>query len=105
MSDDRPTVHEILRAAPLVRFRILRAEGEERRDGSWRRVTCHVHREELPPRSRELAVSYRREVKQMRVVSGLEEAHRLLADGLVPVSAGARSTGPGPGPATERDAP
>jgi hypothetical protein len=48
MSDDTPTVHEILRAEPLVRFRILRAEGEERRDGSWQRVTCHVHREDLP---------------------------------------------------------
>jgi hypothetical protein len=48
MSDNAPPVHEILRAAPLVRFRILRAEGEERRDGSWQRVTCHVHREDLP---------------------------------------------------------
>ena len=48
MSDDTPPVHEILRAAPVVRFRILRAEGEERRDGSWQRATCHVHREDLP---------------------------------------------------------
>jgi hypothetical protein len=48
MSDDTPTVHEILRAAPLVRFRVLRAEGEERGDRSWQRVRCHVHREDLP---------------------------------------------------------
>jgi hypothetical protein len=48
MSDDTPAVHEILRTALLMRFRILRAEGEEHRDRSWQRVTCHVHREDLP---------------------------------------------------------
>lgn len=46
----------------------------------------------LPPPSRELAVGYRREAKHVRVVSGLEEAHRLLAGWLDPVLAGTRST-------------
>jgi hypothetical protein len=48
MSDDTPAIYEILLSVPLVRFRILRAEGEERRDRSWQRVTCHVHREDVP---------------------------------------------------------
>lgn len=48
MSEDTPFAYETLRTATLVRFRILRAEGEEHPDRSWQRVTCHVHREDLP---------------------------------------------------------
>jgi hypothetical protein len=50
MSDDTATVYEILRAVPLVRFRLLRAEGEERGDRSWQRVTCHVQPAVAGPR-------------------------------------------------------
>jgi hypothetical protein len=46
----------------------------------------------------ELAVGYRREARQVRVVSGLEEAHRLLADWLDPVLAGTRGTAGGDTP-------
>jgi hypothetical protein len=56
-----------------------------------RRAT-HGIPKRLPPPSRELAVGYRREAKYVRVVSGLEEAHRLLADWLDPVLAGTRGT-------------
>jgi len=38
----------MLGAVPLVRFRLLRAEGEERGDRSWQRLRCHVHRADLP---------------------------------------------------------
>jgi hypothetical protein len=62
-----------------------------------RRATHGIPKRLLPP-ARELAVGYRREARQVRVVSGLEEAHRLLADWLDPVLAGTR------GPA-ERDTP
>jgi hypothetical protein len=56
-----------------------------------RRAT-HGIPKRLPPPARELAVGYRREARQVRVVSGLEEAHRLLADWLDPVLAGTRGT-------------
>jgi hypothetical protein len=56
-----------------------------------RRSTHGILKRLLPP-SRELAVGYRREAKQVRVVSGLEEAHRLLADWLDPVLAGTSGT-------------
>jgi hypothetical protein len=56
-----------------------------------RRAT-HGIPKRLPPPARELAVSYRREARQVRVASGLEEAHRLLADWLDPVLAGTRGT-------------
>lgn len=52
-----------------------------------RRATHGIPRR-LPPPSRELAVGYRREAKQVRVAPELEEAHRLLADWLDPVLAG-----------------
>lgn len=48
MKDDVETVYELAKSASLARFRILRAEGEERSDRSWQRVTCHIHREDLP---------------------------------------------------------
>jgi predicted nucleotidyltransferase component of viral defense system len=51
-----------------------------------RRATHAVPRR-LPPPTRDLAVGYRREAEQVRVVSRLEEAHRLLADWLDPVLA------------------
>jgi hypothetical protein len=38
-------------------------------------------------------VGYRREAKQVRVVSGLEEAHRVLAEWLDPVLAGTKDEG------------
>jgi len=41
-------VADLLRTAVAVRLRILRAEGEERPDGSWQRLTCHLHREDVP---------------------------------------------------------
>jgi hypothetical protein len=56
-----------------------------------RRATHGIPKHLLPP-SRELSVGYRREARQVRVVSGLEEAHRLLADWLDPVLAGTRGT-------------
>jgi hypothetical protein len=62
-----------------------------------RRATHGIPKRLLPP-PRDLAVGYRREAKQVRVVPGLEEAHRLLADWLDPVLAGTRDT-------AERDTP
>jgi hypothetical protein len=56
-----------------------------------RRAT-HGIPKRLPPPSRELAVGYRREAKQVRVAPELEAAHRLLADWLDPVLAGTRDT-------------
>jgi len=56
-----------------------------------RRATHGIPKRLLPP-PRDLAVGYRREAKQVRVVPGLEEAHRLLADWLDPVLAGTRDT-------------
>ncbi len=48
MNDDIDAGVELLRTATVLRFRVLRAEGEERPDRSWHRVTCHLHREDLP---------------------------------------------------------
>jgi hypothetical protein len=56
-----------------------------------RRAT-HGIPKRLPPPPSELAVGYRREARQVRVVSGLQEAHRLLAEWLDPVLAGTRGT-------------
>jgi hypothetical protein len=47
----------------------------------------HPIPERLPPPGRELAVGYRREAEQVRVVSGIEDAHRLLAEWLDPILA------------------
>jgi len=52
-----------------------------------RRAT-HAVPERLPSPPRELAVSYRREAEAVAIVSGLGEAHQLLADWLDPVLAG-----------------
>jgi hypothetical protein len=54
-----------------------------------RRAT-HGVPERLPPPSRELAVGYRREAAQVRVVSEIDSAHRLLAEWLDPLMAGMR---------------
>jgi hypothetical protein len=51
-----------------------------------RRAT-HDIPERLPPPARELAVGYRREAVPVKVVSRIEDAHRLLADWLDPVLA------------------
>lgn len=48
MLDDIETVSDLVTSSALARFRILSAEGEEHPDRSWQRVTCHVHREDLP---------------------------------------------------------
>jgi hypothetical protein len=52
----------------------------------------HAIPERLPPPGRELALGYRREAEQVRVVSGIEDAHRLLADWLDPILARRRET-------------
>jgi len=48
MKDDVEAVIELAKSAACARFRILGAEGEEQPDRSWQRVTCHLHREDLP---------------------------------------------------------
>jgi hypothetical protein len=50
MSDDVETFHDhdLATSVAAARFRILRMEGEETADRSWQRVTCHLHREDLP---------------------------------------------------------
>ncbi len=48
MKDDSVSVGEMLRYAAMARFRVLRVEGEEHGDLSWQRVTCHLHREDVP---------------------------------------------------------
>jgi hypothetical protein len=48
MKDDVEVVCELARSATVARFRILRAEGEEHPDRSWQKVTCHLHREDVP---------------------------------------------------------
>jgi hypothetical protein len=45
--EDLDAMVELVRTAALARFRILRTEGEERPDGSWLQLTCHVHREDV----------------------------------------------------------
>lgn len=47
MKDDVLAVAELLRAAASARLRVLGIEGHESPDGSWQRVTCHVHREDV----------------------------------------------------------
>jgi hypothetical protein len=54
-----------------------------------RRAT-HAVPERLPLPARGLAVAYRREAEQVKLVSRIEDAHRLLADWLDPVLAGTR---------------
>jgi len=54
----------------------------------------HAIPERLPPPPRELAVGYRREAGQVGVASELKEAHRLAADWLDPVLAGAGHAAP-----------
>lgn len=53
----------------------------------FNRRATHAVPDRLPPPPRELAVSYRREAEHVEVPSGLEEAHRVLADWLDPVLA------------------
>jgi hypothetical protein len=53
----------------------------------FHRRGTHDIPERLPLPSRDLAVGYRREAEQVGVASGLEEAHRLLAEWLDPVLA------------------
>ena len=48
MKDDVEAVYELTKSATLARFRALRSEGEEHPDRSWQRVTCHLHREDVP---------------------------------------------------------
>ncbi len=48
MDDDNATFHDLATSVAAARFRILRVEGEEEADRSWQRVTCHLHREDLP---------------------------------------------------------
>ena len=48
MNDDVLTVYDLLKDAVMARFRICRVEGEEHPDQSWQRVTCHVHRDDVP---------------------------------------------------------
>ncbi len=48
MKDDVDAVCDLAKSAALARFRILGVEGEEHSDRSWQRVTCHIHREDLP---------------------------------------------------------
>lgn len=48
MSDEIETVYELARSVAAARFRILRVEGEEHPERSWQRVTCHVHRDDVP---------------------------------------------------------
>ena len=48
MIDDIETVHELVRSCALARFRICASTGEEHPDRSWQRVTCHVHRDDVP---------------------------------------------------------
>lgn len=48
MKDDVLAVAELLRAAASARLRVLGIEGHEDPDGSWQRMTCHVHREDVP---------------------------------------------------------
>ena len=48
MNDDVLTVYDLLKEAVMARFRICRVEGEEHPDRSWQRVTCHVHRDDVP---------------------------------------------------------
>ena len=49
---DRPVSeeagHVLLKQVAGLRIRILKSEGEERPDASWQRLTCHVHRDDLP---------------------------------------------------------
>lgn len=40
--------YELLKRIVGTRIRILKTEGEERPDRSWQRLTCHVHREDIP---------------------------------------------------------
>jgi hypothetical protein len=47
----------------------------------------HSIPERLPPPGRDLAVGYRREAEQVRVVPGINDAHRLLAEWLDPILA------------------
>ncbi|MEO8034873.1 MAG: hypothetical protein ABI837_10625 [Acidobacteriota bacterium] len=47
MNDDVLAVAELARAAASARLRILGIEGHEGPDGSWQRMTCHVHREDV----------------------------------------------------------
>ena len=48
MKDPIETVAELARSAAAARFRKLKVEGEEHPDRSWHRVTCHLHREDVP---------------------------------------------------------
>jgi hypothetical protein len=48
MKDPVETVAELARSAAASRFRKLKVEGEEHPDRSWQRVTCHLHREDVP---------------------------------------------------------
>lgn len=48
MKDDVTVVRELVKSAALARLRVLKVEGEEHPDRSWQRVTCHLHREDMP---------------------------------------------------------
>ena len=48
LNDEIDARVELRHTATVLRFRVLRAEGEERPERSWHRVTCHLHREDLP---------------------------------------------------------
>jgi hypothetical protein len=48
MKDGNERVAELVVTAAGARIRIVRVEGEEHPDRSWQRVTCHMHREDVP---------------------------------------------------------
>ena len=48
MNDPVEIVVELAKSAAVARFRKLKVEGEEHPDRSWQRVTCHLHREDVP---------------------------------------------------------
>jgi len=48
MIDEIETVYELLKSSALARFRICVSEGKEHPDRSWQRITCHMHRDDVP---------------------------------------------------------
>ena len=48
MIDTVEDVYALAKSAAAARFRVLKVEGEEHPDRSWQRVTCHLHREDVP---------------------------------------------------------